>query len=171
MKTFLSVFQILLYSHLLSKTAKIKMHRTTIYTLFRVGVRHGFSDCGKDTVQVSQHRMLTLIFGPKRKKWRGTGENCVIRAIIVCRAISSLNMKESRIMWWTGCVTSMGKWYMLQKPSFDKPEEKRPSEDLSVDKKKIWKWIEEIDWGRKIGCIWLRIGTSNCVQDNEHFLP
>jgi hypothetical protein len=47
---------------------------------------------------VFENRMLRRIFGPKRRKWRETGEDCIMRGFITCFTPNIKRVIKSRRM-------------------------------------------------------------------------
>ena len=77
--------QNLLSSSLLSKNLKIKMYRTIILPVVLYG-------CGpwsltlreERRLRVFENKVLRRIFGPKRDKVKGIGENHIMRSLMIC---------------------------------------------------------------------------------------
>jgi len=83
---YLSV-QYLLSSSLLSKNLKIKVYRTIILTSFLTGCETWSLILREEPrLRVFESRVLRRIFGPKRDEVTGSGENYVMRSLMICTA-------------------------------------------------------------------------------------
>jgi len=77
--------QNLLSSSLLSKNLKIKIYRTIILPVVLYGCETWLltlRDEGR--LRVFVNRVLRRVFGPKRDKEQGNGENYIMRRLVIC---------------------------------------------------------------------------------------
>ena len=83
---YLSVQNLLSFS-LLSKNIKIKMYRTIIlpFVLYECET-WSLTLREERRLRVFEKRVLRRIFGPKRDKVTGSGENYIMRSLIICPA-------------------------------------------------------------------------------------
>jgi len=77
--------QNLLFSSLRSKNLNIKIYRTIILPV----VLHGCETWSLKLIQecrlrVSENRVMRRIFRPKRDDVIGSGENCILRSLMIC---------------------------------------------------------------------------------------
>jgi len=77
--------QNLLFSSLLSKNLKIKIYRTIILpvVLYRCET-WSLTLIQERRLRVSENRVLRRIFRPKRDEVTGSGENCIMRSLMIC---------------------------------------------------------------------------------------
>jgi hypothetical protein len=75
---------------------------------------------------VFENGVLRRIFGPKRDKVTGSGENYIIRSSMFCTPQPiSFGVIKSRIRW-AGYVAGMGERICVYRVLMGKPEGKRP---------------------------------------------
>jgi hypothetical protein len=77
--------QNLLSSSLLSKNIKIKIYRTVILLLVLYGCETWSLTLREERrLRVFENRLLRRIFGPKRDRYQGSGENHIMRSLMIC---------------------------------------------------------------------------------------
>ena len=87
----LSSVQIFLSSSLLSKNLKIKMYRKIILPVVVYGCETWSLKLREERrLRAFENRVLRRIFGPKGDEVIGSGENNIMRSLIVCTAHSIL---------------------------------------------------------------------------------
>jgi hypothetical protein len=92
----------LLSSCLLTRNFKIKIYKTIILPLVLFGCETwSLILSGKRRFRAFEKRMPKRIFGPKGRKWRGAGEDCIMSNF-------AARMIKSRRMSWVGHVARMG---------------------------------------------------------------
>jgi len=57
---------------------------------------------GKHRLRVFQNKALRRIFGPKERKWREAGEDCIM-SVILCSP-NTIRMIKSKRMRWAGHI-------------------------------------------------------------------
>jgi hypothetical protein len=78
------LLQILLSSCLLSKNVKIKTYRTIIFPVVLYGCETWALNLREERrLRVFENRVL-IIFGPKRDEVTGSGENYIMRSLMIC---------------------------------------------------------------------------------------
>ena len=76
--------QDLLSSRLLSKNLKIKIYRNIILPVVLYGCETWSLILGEDRrLRVFENRVLRSVFGPKRDKVKGNGENNIMRSLVI----------------------------------------------------------------------------------------
>jgi hypothetical protein len=76
--------QNLLSSSLLSKNIKIKIHKTIIFPVIFYGCETWLLTLWEEhRLWVSENRVLWRILGPKRDKVTGSGENYIMRSLMI----------------------------------------------------------------------------------------
>ena len=87
----LSSVQIFLSSSLLSKNLKIKIYRKIILPVVVYGCETWSLKLREERrLRAFENRVLRRIFGPKGDEVIGSGENNIMRSLIVCTAHSIL---------------------------------------------------------------------------------
>jgi hypothetical protein len=77
--------QNLLSSSLLSKNLKIKIYRTIILPVVLYGCESWSLALREESrLRVFEDRVLRRVFGPKRDKVTGNGENYIMRSLMIC---------------------------------------------------------------------------------------
>jgi hypothetical protein len=77
--------QNVLSSHPLSKTLKIKIHRTIILPAVLYGCETWSLTLREEyRSRVFENRVLKRISGPRGRKWREAGEHCIKRSFTIC---------------------------------------------------------------------------------------
>jgi hypothetical protein len=67
------------------KNLKIRIYKTIILPVVLYGCETwSLTLREEDRLTVSENRMLKRIFGPKRDKVTGDGENCITRSFVIC---------------------------------------------------------------------------------------
>jgi len=77
--------QILLSSSFLSKNLKIKIYRTIILPVVLFGCETWLLTMKEECrLRVYENRVFRRIFGPKRDEVTGSGENSIMRSLMIC---------------------------------------------------------------------------------------
>jgi len=77
--------QNLLFSSLLSKYLRSKIHRTVILLVLLHGCKAWLLTLRKEhKLRVFENRVLRRIFGPKRDDVTGSGDNYIMRNSVIC---------------------------------------------------------------------------------------
>ena len=77
--------QILLTSSFLFKNFKIKIYRTIILPVVLFGYETWLLTLKEERrLRVFENRVLRRIFGPKRDEVTGSGENSIMRSLMIC---------------------------------------------------------------------------------------
>ena len=139
---YLSV-QNLLYSSLLSKNLKIKIHRTIILAVVLYGCETWSLTLREERrLRVLENRVLRRIFGPRRDEvtgeWRKLHNE--ERNDLYCSP-NIVRVMKSRIMRWSGHVARMGERRDIYRVLVGKPEGKNHLGDPGVDGRIILRWI------------------------------
>ena len=75
----------LLSSSLLSKKLKIKIYSTIILSVFLYGCNTWSLTLREERrLRVFESRVLRRIFGRRKKRCQGSGENCIMRSLMIC---------------------------------------------------------------------------------------
>ena len=83
--------QNLLSSSLLSKYIKIKIHKTITLSFFLYGYETWSLTLREEhRLRAFENRVLSRIFGPKGDEVRGSGENYIMRSLMICTAYQIL---------------------------------------------------------------------------------
>ena len=70
---------------MLSKKIKIKIYRTIILPVVLYGCEiWSLTLRDESRLRVFENRVLRRVFGPKRDKVRGNGENYIMRSLVIC---------------------------------------------------------------------------------------
>ena len=109
----------------LPKKIKIKIYRTIIFPVVVYG-------CGtwsltlreEPKLRMFENRVLRRIFGPKRDEVTGSGENYIMRSLMICTPHPIWFV--SKRMRWAGHVARMGGRRGVYRVLVGKPEGKRP---------------------------------------------
>jgi hypothetical protein len=75
---------------------------------------------------VFENRVLRRKFGPRGRKWREAGEDCITRSFINCTLHHILLEATKLTMRWTGHFARIGEIRNAYKILVGKPEGKRP---------------------------------------------
>ena len=146
--------QDLLYSSLLSKNGKSKIHKTIILPV----VFYGCKTWSQHRLRVFENRVLRRIFGPKGDEV--TGEWRKLRNEELNNLYCSPNivrMIKWRIMRWAGYVARKGERRGVYRVLVGKREGKSHLKDPGVDGRIILRWIfKKWDVGVWTGLSWLR---------------
>ena len=74
--------------NLLSKSIQIKIYRTIILPVVLYGCETWSLTLREDRrLRVSENRVLRRIFGPRRDKVTGNGENYIMMSLMICTAL------------------------------------------------------------------------------------
>ena len=117
-----------LYSILLSKNTKIKIHRTIILPVVLYGCETWSLTLRQEyKLRVFENRVLRRIFGPKRDEILGEWRKLHNEELsdLYCSP-KFLRMIKSRRMRWAGYVARMGERRRVYRVLVGKPEGKRP---------------------------------------------
>ena len=77
--------QNILSSSLLSKKLKIKIYRTIIFPIVLYGCETWSLTLREECrLRVFENSMLRRVFGPKRDKVTGNGENYIMKSLVIC---------------------------------------------------------------------------------------
>ena len=83
--------QNVLSSSLLSKNLKIKIHRIIILSAVLYGSENWSRTLREERrLRVFENRVLRRMFGPKKDKVTGNGENYIMRSLMICTPYSIL---------------------------------------------------------------------------------
>jgi hypothetical protein len=79
--------QKLLYSSFLSKNLHIKIYRTILFPVVLYGCETWSLIFREERrLRVFENRVLRRIFGPKRDEVTGSGDNYIMRSLMICAA-------------------------------------------------------------------------------------
>jgi hypothetical protein len=95
----------ILSSNFLSKNKQIEMYRTLNLPLVWYGCdTWSFTLRQINRIRLFEMRVLRRVFGPKREEITGTGENNIMRSLMICTPhyIRIIRLIKSRTMSWAG---------------------------------------------------------------------
>jgi hypothetical protein len=154
--------QILLFSRLLSRKLKVKIHKTIILPVVLYGCETwSLTLREKHRLRVFENRVLRRIFGPTRDEVTGEWRKLHNGELHNLYSLPDIiRQMKCRRMMWAGHVARMGEGRNVYRVLVGKPEGKRPLErqrrrwegGIKMDR-------EEIGWGVWSGFTWLKIGT------------
>jgi hypothetical protein len=144
---------------LLSKSTRIKIHRTTILPVV-FGCETWLLTLREERrLRVFENGLLKRIFGPKRDEVTGEwGKLHNEELNVLYSSPTTVWVIKSRRLRWVGHVASMREGRGVYRVVVGKPKGKNHLEDPGIDGRIIlrWKW----DVGVWTGSSWLRIGTG-----------
>jgi hypothetical protein len=154
--------QNLLYSHLISKNLKIKIHKTAVLPVVLYGCKTWSVTLRQEhRMRVFENRMLRRIFGPKREEdrsWRKLHNS--LHSLYSSPYI--VKVIKSRRMRWAGHVAHMGGRRGMYRVLVGRPKGKRPlgrprhgwEDNIKLDLREIgidwanWIWLaqDRVQW-------------------------
>jgi hypothetical protein len=156
----------------LSKTVKIKMHRTIILPVIVYGCETWSLTLREECrLRVAENRVLRRIFGPKRNEVTGEWRRLHNKELYALYSLPNIiPVIKSRRLRWAGHVARMGERRGAYRALVGRPEGRRPLErprrrwedNIKID-------LTVVGWGGKTGSILHRLGrvAGYCERDNE----
>jgi hypothetical protein len=77
-------------------------------------------------LRVFENRVFRRVFDPKRDEVTGSGENYIMRCLMICTPLKIVLAIKSRRMRWAGHVARVENWRGVYRILVEKPEGNRP---------------------------------------------